>query len=129
MPTIKKFEDLEIWQIAYEYFNWLEEIRNSTGLISDRRLRDQIDGSSGSIMDNIAEGFERQCKKEFIHFLIIAKGSAGEAKSQLYRLKTRSYIDEEQFNANYERLTMLSKKINRFIGYLQKTEVPGWRYR
>ena len=85
MATITKFEDLEIWQLARELsrevylLTFVEPIKN------DFRLKDQMRGSSGSMMDNIAEGFERGSKLEFINSLSYSKGEAGELKSQLYR--------------------------------------------
>lgn len=82
MATIRKFEDLEIWQEARRLSNEIKEIALNSDLKSDYKLRDQIKGSSGSIMDNIAEGFERDGNIEFRQFLSIAKGSAGKTRSQ-----------------------------------------------
>lgn len=85
MATIQKFEDLEIWQQARAICQNIEMLIQTTNLKTNYSLKDQIDRSSGSIMDNIAEGFERNGNREFIQFLSIAKGSCGEVKSQSYR--------------------------------------------
>ena len=84
MATIKKFKDLEIWQEARRLSTEIKEIVLNSELKNDFRLRDQIKGSSGSVMDNIAEGFEPDGNIEFRQFLSIARGSAGESRSQLY---------------------------------------------
>ena len=94
MATVYCFEELEIWQLSRVFCQHVDYIINNTKLYNDFRLRDQINGSSGSIMDNIAEGFERDGKKEFRQFLTISKGSSGESRSQLYRAFDRKYIDE-----------------------------------
>ena len=96
MGKILKFEDLEIWRLAREICQNIEYLIQNTNLKTNYSLKDQIDRSSGSIMDNIAEGFERNGNKEFIHFLSIAKGSAGEVKSQSYRAFDKKLISEEQ---------------------------------
>jgi four helix bundle protein len=93
MATIKKFEELEIWQQARIFSQQIILISKETELKSDFRLRDQIKASSGSVMDNIAEGFERNGKLEFRQFLSIAKGSTGETRSQLYRVFDNEYIN------------------------------------
>lgn len=93
MATIKKFEELEIWQQARILSQQIILISKETELKSDFRLRDQIKASSGSVMDNIAEGFERNGKLEFRQFLSIAKGSTGETRSQLYRVFDNEYIN------------------------------------
>ena len=82
MSTIKQFEDLEIWQLARTLCDDLFKLALNSKLISDYKLYNQINGSSGSVMDNIAEGFERNGNREFIQFLSIAKSSCGEARSQ-----------------------------------------------
>jgi len=86
MATIREFEELEIWQEARRLSKEIIEIVKTTELKTDYKLKDQIKGSSGSVMDNIAEGFERDGNLEFRQFLSIAKGSAGESRSQLYRV-------------------------------------------
>jgi four helix bundle protein len=85
MGKILKFEDLEIWRLAREICQYVEFLIQNTNLKTNYSLKDQIDRSSGFIMDNIAEDFERNGNREFIQFLSIAKGSSGEVKSQSYR--------------------------------------------
>ena len=82
---IERFEDLEIWQEARELCKYIFFITSSDPFNKDYKFRDQIRASSGSIMDNIAEGFERGGNKEFGQFLFIAKGSCAEVRSQSYR--------------------------------------------
>ena len=83
MSKIENFEDLEIWKKARIICDDIFKVRERTKLKADYRLFDQINASSGSIMDNIAEGFERNGNREFIQFLSIAKASCGETRSQL----------------------------------------------
>jgi len=129
MATIKRFEDLDIWQLARELCRDINLIITTTTLNKNYKLRDQIDASSGSVMDNIAEGFERDGKNEFRQFLSIAKGSCGETRSQLYRVFDRKYIDTELFEKTKEKTNVLSNKIGAFINYLNKTEYAGTKYK
>jgi len=129
MGTIRRFEDLEIWQLSRELCKEVYHVIKSTDLKNNFKLCAQIDSSSGSIMDNIAEGFERNGNKEFIQFLSIAKASCGETRSQLYRVFDRNFITQELFEALLERTEILSKKISSFIKYLKITDLKGTKYK
>ncbi len=93
--TIHRFEDLEIWKSARLRCLKIRELSVNTSLSKDFSIKDQILRSSGSVMDNIAEGYERDGKKEFIQLLYIAKGSLGETRSQLHRCFDAHHITEE----------------------------------
>lgn len=129
MATILKFEELEIWKLSRQLSKNIFEIILETGLSRDFALRDQMNGSSGSIMDNIAEGFGRTGRLEFIQFLSFSTGSADELKSQLYRCFDRGYINEEKFNTLYNETNILSKKIHGFIKYLNSTNIAGTKFK
>lgn len=130
MATISKFEDLDIWQIARELANEIfEAFTRSTEFAKDYKLKEQINGSSGSVMDNIAEGFERGGRNEFINFLTYSKGSAGEVKSQLYRALDRQYISNEQFESMYNKCDIIGKKTGSFIIYLNSSEHKGNKFK
>jgi four helix bundle protein len=123
--TIKRFEDLEIWQKARELCKKLRRTAETTSLGKDFSLKDQIFRSSGSVMDNIAEGFERDGKKEFMNFLYIAKGSLGETRSQVHRSFDAMHFKEEVYNDLLNDCLNLSGMIAHFISYLSKSEFDG----
>ena len=129
MATIQKFEDLDIWQLARSLSKDIFVLSLSGKLSKDFSLKDQMNRSSGSIMDNIAEGFGRGSRLEFIQFLSIATGSADELKSQLYRCLDKEYINEESFEGLYERTNAIYKKINGFIKYLNSSLVKGTKFK
>ncbi|PHR95766.1 MAG: four helix bundle protein [Leeuwenhoekiella sp.] len=128
MATVKRFEDLQIWQEARVLAKEIVSIVQTTGLKENYKLRDQIVGSSGSIMDNIAEGFERNGNLEFRQFLSVAKASAGETRSQLYRVFDWQYIEEKELNRLTLKCESLSKQIAGFIAYLNKSELKGTKF-
>jgi four helix bundle protein len=128
VATIKRFEDLEVWKKARTLANNVYEIICSGSLAKDFKLRDQMNGSSGSIMDNIAEGFERSSKLEFINFLSIAKGSAGELRSQLYRAFDREHVIQEKFTPLLDKTEEIGKMLGGFIDYLNKSEIKGKKF-
>lgn len=92
------------------------------------RLKEQIKSSSGSIMDNIAEGFERDGNLEFRQFLSIAKGSSREVRSQLFRIFDYGYIDIDEFEKLKSEYESLSGKIKNFISYLNKNDYKGNKF-
>lgn len=128
MATIKRFEDLEIWQDARRLSKEIIFISKNTDLNKDFKFNAQIKDSSGSVMDNIAEGFERNGNIEFRQFLSIAKGSAGETRSQLYRIFDNDYINEEKLNYLVIEYEKLSVKIHNFITYLNKKDFKGTKF-
>ena len=129
MATIKRFEDLEIWQDARKLSKEIIQVSVTTDLKNDYKLKDQIRSSSGSIMDNIAEGFERDGNLEFRQFLSIAKGSSGETRSQLYRTFDSGYISADQLKLLVDEYEHLSRKIASFISYLNKKDYKGTKFK
>lgn len=129
MATIHKFEELEIWQLAKELYQSISPLSDKLKKNKDFRFAEQIKSSSGSIMDNIGEGFERSSRLEFINSLGISKGEAGELKSQLYRLKIDTYLSEEEFNKLYQKADALCAKIASFISYLNSTQHKGLKFK
>jgi four helix bundle protein len=125
---IERFEDLEIWKEARMLCKYIFEITEKEPFCKDFKLRDQIRSSSGSVMDNIAEGFERDGNTEFIQFLSISKGSCGECRSQAYRAFDYLYIGDDILKELVTRTTQLSKRISSFISYLKRSEFKGSKY-
>jgi four helix bundle protein len=128
MATINRFEDLEIWKEARRLAKEIHLISIETDLKNDYRFKEQIKSSSGSVMDNIAEGFERDGNLEFRQFLSIAKGSSGEARSQLYRVFDFGYVNEAKFELLKKDYENLSGKIKNFITYLNKKDFKGNKF-
>ncbi|MDQ3394996.1 MAG: four helix bundle protein [Bacteroidota bacterium] len=128
MASIHKFEDLDCWKKGRTLCSKIHKCTLNIGFSKDFSLKDQITRASGSVMDNIAEGFERGGNKEFIQFLFIAKASCAEVKSQLYRALDRSYINEKEFQDNYIIAAEVSRLIKGLILYLNNSSKKGFKY-
>ena len=129
MASFKRFEEILSWQKARELNAIIGKYIDENRFSRNYRLISQIEGSAGSIMDNIAEGYERSGNKEFIQFLYISKGSCGEFRSQLYRAVDRNYLKQSEF----EELDRLAREIivllHRLITYLQGSKLTGVKYK
>ena len=111
MERGKGFEDLLVWQKARQICSDIYVITQTESFKYDTRFVQQIRSSSGSIMDNIAEGYERGGNKEFSNFLYLAKGSCGELRSQIIRAHDVRHIDDPTFEELYKKATILNKGI------------------
>jgi len=129
MATFKRFEDIEAWQKSKMLCDKIWIVITETDLSKDFKLRDQINSASGSIMDNIAEGFGRAGNNEFKQFLEIAHGSACETQSQLYRIKDRKYINDDKFIELYNLIEEIKSMVLGLINYLMKSSFKGAKYR
>ena len=126
--NIKRFEDLEIWQEARKLSKVVFDITSVSPFSGDFRFRDQMRASAGSVMDNIAEGFERDDNKEFNQFLSVSKGSTGEVRSQSYRAYDYNYINQEKLDELLERNDSISRKTFNLMQHLKKSEINGLKY-
>ena len=128
MEKIRRFEDLEIFQIARGLCKDIYIITDAESFKCDYRFTQQIRAAAGSIMDNIAEGFERNGNKEFVNFLYIAKGSCGEVRSQILSANDVGYIDDVTFRQLYDRTLELGRKIYNLAQKIKDTGIPGSKY-
>jgi four helix bundle protein len=112
---IECFEDLFIWQKAVEFAKEIYFITEKKGLKNDFGLKNQMRDSAVSISSNIAEGFERRSRKEYLNFLNIAKGSAGEVRSQLYIAFEVGYLEKVELENLREKARFLSGSISNHI--------------
>lgn len=129
MAVIERFEDIEAWKKAREATRKIYEISSIGEFSRDFGLKDQIRRSSVSIMSNIAEGFERDGNREFINFLSIAKGSCGEAKSQMYVALDQGFVSLPEFNWTYNHLNETGRMIAGFMNYLKQSDVRGKKFK
>jgi four helix bundle protein len=129
MGTFKSFEEIEAWKRSRELSRRIYELTIRGTFAKDFELRNQINRAVGSIMDNIAEGFDRGGNREFIQALSIAKGSAGETRSQLYRALDRKHITAEEFDELSKETIQITRMVGSLISYLGKSLMKGPKFR
>jgi four helix bundle protein len=122
--TIEKFEDIEGWKLARELCQRVYCLADGTSLGRDYSLKDQVSRSSGSIMDNIAEGFDSGTNPEFVRFLQYSKRSCSELQSQPCRCLDRKHCVQSEFEVLYEMARLCRSKIGSFINYLERHPTP-----
>jgi four helix bundle protein len=119
--AIRRFEDIRAWQEARVLTRQIYTLgKTSVGLRRDRRLRDQLQAASVSIMSNIAEGFSRRTDKEFTQYLFVAKGSTAEVQSLLYVALDQEYFSPQDFSELYDKADAIARIISGFITSLLK---------
>ena len=122
---INKFEDLKVWRDSLKIVKIIYDLTALPKFSKDFTLRDQIRRAAISISSNIVEGFEKNNNNEFIRFLKIAKGSVGEARSQIHIASAVAYISDEDFKKVNQELEELANQIGSFISYLEKSRKQG----
>lgn len=129
MSTINRFEELVIWQLARECAKEIKQLTRLENFRRDFSLIDKITRSSGSDMDNVAEGFEREGNKEFHQYISIAKGSCGKTRSLIFRAFDYEYILEKQKNEFVNKYYTLNQKIANLMEYLLKSDFKGNKFK
>jgi four helix bundle protein len=129
LGTIKKFEELKCWKLARQLNGVIYRITMSGSFASDYALRDQIRRASISVSSNVAEGFGRSSRKEFIQFLYYALGSLQELNSQLYLAKDLDYLNENDLSELNNQIEKLKSLIIGLTAYLKTTTVQGNKYK
>jgi four helix bundle protein len=129
MATIERHEDIQGWQRARELTKFVYAITKQDAFARDFSLKDQIRRAAVSVMSNIAEGFERGGRAEFIQFLSIAKSSTAEVQSQLYVALDQEYVTPEQFDKGYKLCDETMRLIGGFMAYLRKSPIKGAKYK
>lgn len=120
MATFARFEEIEVWKLSMDLCTEIYKITNFELFSKDFGLKDQIRRSAVSVPSNIAEGYERDSKKQFLYFLNVSKASCGELRTQLTIARNLGYIQENEFTKLYEKCTSVSKQIVGFINYLKQ---------
>ena len=122
MGRIECFEDIEAWKRARELASAIYQVTGDGPFARDFGLRDQIRRAAVSVLSNIAEGFERGSDKEFRRFLVIAKGSAGEVRTQLYVALDAGLISQQSFDDLADRAREISRLLSGFMKYLNGSD-------
>jgi four helix bundle protein len=118
--SIRRFEDIESWQMGRELSRQVYDMARESALSRDFSLKDRMLRSAGSIMDNIAEGFDAGSNREFMKFLQYSKRSCSELQSQFYRALDQKYVPEETFQELYEQAENTKNKTGAFLQYLTR---------
>lgn len=121
MATAQKFEDLEVWRNARLLVKDVYRVSNAGVFAKDFGLKDQLRRASVSVLSNIAEGFERSGNREFAHFLFLAKGSAGELRTQRYAALDQQYLTETDFQKLSSDSEVIARQLSALIKYLQRS--------
>lgn len=119
---------MPVWQKAREVSVKVYRVSSNGEFSKDFGLKDQIRRASVSVLSNISEGFERDGRREFIHFLSISKGSCGEVRAQIQIARDLNYIDEKNFKELFADLEELSKMLKGFMDYLKNSNHPGSKF-
>ncbi len=125
----KSFEELPVWQKARELVKYVYTLTRKDGFSQDFSLVDQIRRSSTSVMFNISEGFERGANTEFLQFLYISKGSAGETRAQFYVALDQDYINRGEFNKGLAMYKDVSGQLSGLIDYLKGSRLKGEKFK
>ncbi len=129
MATFRSFEEIEAWKKVRELTHEIYAVTSAGNFAKDFVLRDQIRRASVSIISNNSEGYERGGNKEFIQFLSVAKGSAGEVRSQLYVANDQGYLTKSEFDRLSGLAAEVSQIINGLMSYLKQSELKGIKFR
>lgn len=129
MATITSFEELEIWKKARRLYKKVLALINRELVAKDFRFRNNMKEAAGSVMDNIAEGFDRDSRLEFVNALRYSKGSTGEVRSQLFRGFDNEYWNESELNVLNEEYKNLASHIANFIKYLNTSDQKGLKFK
>jgi four helix bundle protein len=125
MSKANSFEDLKAWKLARELVHAVYLLTNEAGFDRDWALKDQLRRAAVSSMANVAEGFERGSSQEFIRFLYMARGSAGEVRSQLYAAGDLEYIGQADFERVQKQAIGVSQIVYRFIQSLESPKIKA----
>ncbi|MBM3359120.1 MAG: four helix bundle protein [Betaproteobacteria bacterium] len=128
MARIEAFEDLEAWRIARRLARDLFAASSKGRFATDYILRDQVRRAAISVMSNIAEGFERGGNQELVHFLSVAKGSAGELRSQLVIASDCGYLDPREFSELNALARQVGAKLGALMSYLRRSGMRGSKF-
>ena len=128
MATFRSFEEIDAWQKARVLAKEIYSVTDREPFSKDFGLKNQIRRASISVLSNIAEGFERDGKKEFIQFLSVAKGSAGEVKAQLYVAMDQGYLTKLEFDKVSALVNETGRMIGGLIGYLKQSRIKGSKF-